>query len=274
MFWTERLNTMTASLATAPNTRLFGDFNQLPRIRSVVAVLTAEAEAFLATAFFSAPITNSIRLADRETEASGVKHNDSAGVRRSAESGGNVSPSGSDTSRPAPLAMDTTLTPEEQLEELVRDHLDAVYRVAYSVVRDNSLAEDVAQDAILKAWKALPTFRGDSSLRSWLLRITHNTAISTLRKRREEVRDPDLLPERETSMTTEHQVVDRLSMDAFEKALHQLDDLSRSIVVLREVEGLSYEEIATILEVGLPTVKTRLLRSRRVLAAALGEWRA
>lgn len=169
--------------------------------------------------------------------------------------------------------MSTDLTPEQQLEELVREHLDAVYRVAFSVVRDSALAEDVAQDAILKAWNALPTFRGESSLRSWLLRITHNTAISTLRKRREEVRDPNLLPEHASASTTERDVVDRLSIDAFEQALDQLDELSRSIVVLREIEGLSYDEIADILEVGLPTVKTRLLRARRVLASALEGWR-
>lgn len=171
------------------------------------------------------------------------------------------------------LTMQTDLTPEEQLEALVRDHLDAVYRVAYSVVRDAALAEDVSQDAILKAWNALPTFRGESTLRSWLLRITHNTAISTLRKRREEVRDPNLLPERESSSRTERQAVDRLSIDAFEEALNQLDELSRSIVVLREIEGLPYDEIAEILDVGLPTVKTRLLRARRVLAVALEGWK-
>lgn len=169
--------------------------------------------------------------------------------------------------------MQTDLTPEEQLEALVRDHLDAVYRVAYSVVRDAALAEDVSQDAILKAWTALPTFRGESTLRSWLLRITHNTAISTLRKRREEVRDPNLLPERESASRTEQQAVATLSIDAFEEALDQLDELSRSIVVLREIEGLPYDEIAEILDVGLPTVKTRLLRARRVLASALEGWR-
>lgn len=170
--------------------------------------------------------------------------------------------------------MDASLTPEQQLEALVREHLDSVYRVAYSVVRDNALAEDVAQDAILKAWNALPTFRGDSSLRSWLLRITHNTAISTLRRRREEIRDPDLLPERTSGTSTEKQVLDRITRTDFEEALGQLDELSRSIVVLREVEGLSYDEISDMLEVPLPTVKTRLLRARRVLAAALADWRA
>ncbi len=197
--------------------------------------------------------------------------NEKTGSRTSANSDNVTSTGGAGKS--AHEKMDAELTPEQQLEVLVRDHLDAVYRVAFSVVRDNALAEDVAQDAILKAWNALPTFRGDSSLRSWLLRITHNTAISTIRKRREELREPDLLPEHETLSSTEHQVLDRMSMSAFEDALNQLDELSRSIVVLREVEGLSYDEISDILEVPLPTVKTRLLRARRVLAAALSDWR-
>ncbi len=171
------------------------------------------------------------------------------------------------------VMTDTDSTPEELLDALVREHLDAVYRVAYSVVRDNALAEDVAQDAILKAWKALPTFRGDSSMRSWVLRITHNTAISTLRRRREEYRDPALLPEKESRSSTESEAVQHLSIDAFEGALDQLDELSRSIIVLREVEGLTYEEISDLVGVPLPTVKTRLLRGRRVLAAALSDWK-
>lgn len=171
------------------------------------------------------------------------------------------------------MDTETEASPEQLLDELVREHLDAVYRVAYSVVRDSALAEDVAQDAILKAWRALPTFRGDSSLRSWVLRITHNTAISTLRKRREELRDPAMLPEQESRSSTESEAVQSMSIDAFEEALNQLDELSRSIIVLREIEGLSYDEIAELVGVPLPTVKTRLLRGRRVLATALSDWK-
>ncbi len=171
------------------------------------------------------------------------------------------------------METSTEASPEQLLDELVREHLDAVYRVAFSVVRDSALAEDVAQDAILKAWRALPTFRGDSSLRSWVLRITHNTAISTLRKRREELWDPAMLPEQESRTSTEDEAVQHMSIDAFEEALDQLDELSRSIIVLREVEGLPYDEIAELVGVPLPTVKTRLLRGRRVLASALSDWK-
>ncbi len=162
----------------------------------------------------------------------------------------------------------------EELHQLVVDHGDAIYRLALSVVRDKSLAEDIAQETLIKAWLALPTFRGDSSLRGWVLRITHNTAISTIRRRRAVVIDPHDMPE--TPIKVERSVESRVQggvvMDDFVEALDLLDELSRSIVVLRELEGLSYDEISDVLEVPLPTVKTRLLRARRKLGAALREW--
>ncbi len=169
------------------------------------------------------------------------------------------------------LAMD----PADALAELTRRHADAVYRVALSVTRSHEQAEDVAQDALLKAWQALPTFRSDAPLKNWLLRITHNTAISALRKRRDIQLDPLDLPEAPAAahLSVEARVEDRVSIDAFEDALRQLDDLSRSVVVLREVEGMSYEEISHVLDVPLPTVKTRLLRARRLLATALEGWK-
>ncbi|MGI9607101.1 MAG: RNA polymerase sigma factor [Acidimicrobiales bacterium] len=170
------------------------------------------------------------------------------------------------------MTSPTPADPAEQLEDLVREHVDAMYRVAHSVVRDAALAEDVAQDAILQAWKSLDSFRGESSMRSWLLRIAHNTAISTLRRRREELRDPALLPEGTHQTNIEGSVVDTLSIDAFSDALGELDELSRSVIVLREVEGLSYDDISLVLSVPMSTVKTRLLRARRSLAVALDGW--
>ena len=130
-------------------------------------------------------------------------------------------------------------------------------------MRDRALAEDIAQETLVKAWLALPTFRGESSLRGWVLRIAHNTAISTIRRRRAVVIDPHELPEEMTNpnLSVEARVLDGAAMDDFVEALDTLDDLSRSIVVLRELDGLSYEEIAEVLDVPMPTVKTRLLRA-------------
>ncbi len=177
---------------------------------------------------------------------------------------------------PGPASGGTVETPVDDvgLEELMITHAEAAYRVALSVTRDPDLAEDVTQDAMLKAWQALPTFRGDSPLRNWVLRITHNTAISALRRRRDVLHDPSELPERATPRSVERQAHGRLALEAFGDALDELDEMTRSIVVLREIEALSYDEIAALLEVPLPTVKTRLLRARRRLAAALEGWRA
>lgn len=162
----------------------------------------------------------------------------------------------------------------DDLHKLVVDHGDAVFRIALSVVKDRALAEDVAQETMVKAWMALPNFRGDSSLRGWVLRIAHNTAISTLRQRRAVVLDPHTMPEDIdlTERSVEAKVQSGMVVQEFIDALDMLDELSRSIVVLRELEGLSYEEIADVLNVPMPTVKTRLLRARRKLSSALREW--
>lgn len=162
----------------------------------------------------------------------------------------------------------------EDLRLLVSEHSGAIYRVALSIVRDAALAEDVTQDTLIKAWQALPTFRGDSSLKSWVLRIAHNTAISTLRRRRDVLHDPTELPERPVTDSVEQKVQRRAALAQFETALDELDDLSRSIVVMRELEHLSYDDIAAALDIPLPTVKTRLLRARRTLANALQEWQS
>ncbi|MEZ5377115.1 MAG: RNA polymerase sigma factor [Acidimicrobiales bacterium] len=177
------------------------------------------------------------------------------------------------TGSPGERARASSGDPDD-LHQLVVDHGDAVFRLAYSVVRDRALAEDVTQDTMLKAWLALPSFRGDSSMRGWIMRIAHNTAISTLRSRRAFVTDPIDLPEAtdRPQQLPEHRVEQSQAMTDFEAALDTLDDLSRSVVVLREIEGLAYEEIARLLDVPLPTVKTRLLRARRKLASALREW--
>jgi len=164
----------------------------------------------------------------------------------------------------------------DDLAQLVNEHGDAIFRLALSVVKDRALAEDVAQETLVKAWLALPSFRGDSSLRGWVLRIAHNTAVSTLRRRRAILTDPHELPEEPMRIerSVESRVLSGAAMDDFVEALDTLDELSRSIVVLRELDGMSYEEIAEVLEIPMPTVKTRLLRARRRLGNALREWNA
>lgn len=160
-----------------------------------------------------------------------------------------------------------------QLEAIVIEHSAAVFRLAQSVVRDASLADDVTQETFIKVWKHLDDFRGDSSLRSWVLRIAHNTAVSTLRTIKDSATDPSKLPDDLDPIPTSRVVEGRLAADDLREALDELDDLTREIVVLREIEGMSYDEIALTLDVPIPTVKTRLLRARRRLAVTLEGWR-
>lgn len=162
----------------------------------------------------------------------------------------------------------------DELHHLVSNYSEAVYRLAYSMTKDRSLAEDISQETMVKAWLALPTFRGDASLKNWVLRIAHNTTISVLRSRKAVLVDPaDIIDTNPTATgSVEQKVQHGVAVEEFLDALNLLDDLSRSIIVLRELEGLSYEEITDVLQVPMPTVKTRLLRARRRLSVALKEW--
>lgn len=157
-------------------------------------------------------------------------------------------------------------------EQLVIDNRDAVYRMARAIVRDHSLAEDVAQDTLIKAWRGLPRFRGESSVRTWVLRICHNTALSMLRKRRDELLPTWELPD-SARHSVEGSVEMRSAMEHFQAGLLALDADSRAMVVLRDIEGLSYDDIAIALDLPVTTVRTKLFRARRALATTLEEWR-
>ena len=156
------------------------------------------------------------------------------------------------------------------LRRLFAEHGASVYRMARSVVRDPGLAEDVTQETFIRAWQHHESYRGDAPIRHWLLRIAHNLAVSTLRTIREESTDPGRLSSHD-AVHPDDVVADRLLID---EALGTLDPLSRAVVVLREVERLSYAEISDVLQVPMPTVKTRLFRARgRLRSTRTGETR-
>jgi RNA polymerase sigma-70 factor, ECF subfamily len=162
----------------------------------------------------------------------------------------------------------------KSLDDLFVGHGEAVYRVSLAILRDSSLAEDAVHDTVIKAWVGLDSFRGESSLRSWILQIAHNVCVSMMRRRREVSIAPGELPDRADSGhhgDVERTVVNRFDVERVWNALDDTEPVTRAVVVLREVEGLSYEEIAQVLGVSLPTVKTRLFRARRSLSKRLGE---
>ena len=151
---------------------------------------------------------------------------------------------------------------EDQIRELLEQHGPSVYRMARSVVRDQALAEDVVQETFIRAWQRVDSYRGDVPIRNWLLRIAHNVGVSTLRTVRDEATDPATLPDPAGTLGPASVVVDRMTII---DALDSLDVTARTLVVLREVEGLSYNEISQVLDLSLPTVKTRLFRARAQL---------
>jgi RNA polymerase sigma-70 factor, ECF subfamily len=154
-------------------------------------------------------------------------------------------------------------------ERLVERHRGRVYRVAARVVGPAD-ADDVAQDALLRAFHRLGSYTGRGSFRGWLLRITHHTALNTMARRRPEpVADPgdgddgDLvaLHEREPARL----LVESERRERLESKLTELRPEHRAVLVLRDLEGLPYDEIAEITEAPLGSVKGRLFRARREL---------
>jgi RNA polymerase sigma-70 factor, ECF subfamily len=168
------------------------------------------------------------------------------------------------------LARDTrlvSLATEGDLrafEELVELHRDVVVRVAARIVGRQD-AEDVSQDAFLRAFHRLRDFRGDAPFRAWLLRIAHNSALDHLAHRRAEPVDPETLDESETK--SQRLPAERLEVreriERLERKLRGLSPQHRVVLVLRDAEGLSYEEIADITSTPLGSVKGRLHRARR-----------
>jgi len=155
--------------------------------------------------------------------------------------------------------------------ELVRRHQDFVYGAALRVVRNPVLAEDVAQEAFVRAYKALPDFRGQAQVRSWLYRIATNLALNAVSRRREYPQDS--MPEVATQRGPERETELALMRDDLESAIAELSPDLREALVLREFDGLSYQEIAKRLDLPLNTVRTRILRARRGLRSEMEGWR-
>ena len=153
-------------------------------------------------------------------------------------------------------------------EELVRRHRGRAYRVALRVCGNSADAEDVAQDAFVRAWRALPGFRGDAAFTTWLYRIVTNLAVNRVRRRREDpTADPPDPPRSDLDPAARIEAAERL--DVALAALAALTPEQRACFVLREVEGLPYEEIAEVLETTVAAVKQRLFRARAHVAAVL-----
>ena len=161
--------------------------------------------------------------------------------------------------------VDRTLAGDLQaFEALVERHRDVVFRVAARIVGRDT-AEDVSQDAFLRAFHRLHRFRGDAPFRAWLLQIAHHAAIDAVRRGRVEVEDADAAedaPEPDAQRLPAERLERRERAERLEIKLRRLRYEHRAVLVLRDLEGLSYEQIAVATETPVGTVKGRLHRAR------------
>ena len=161
----------------------------------------------------------------------------------------------------------------ERFEEAVLPHLDAAYSLARWLTRNDQDAQDVTQEACLRAFRFFDGYQG-GNMRAWLLTILRNTCYTWLHQNRrgdstelfnEEIHSPEV----SGGPDPEIQVLAGADKETLRRALEELPDAFREALVLRELEGLSYKEIADVTSVSLGTVMSRLARARARLRESL-----
>ncbi|KAB2892514.1 MAG: sigma-70 family RNA polymerase sigma factor [Kofleriaceae bacterium] len=173
----------------------------------------------------------------------------------------------------------------KEFEATALPHLDALYGTAYRLARNPRDAEDLVQEALLRAYRFWETFEKDSNCKAWLLRILTNTFINEYqRKRRQrEVLDAATAEQSATDGVLVHEgaqaqkspegmMLERSVSDDVQRALDALPADFRTAVVLCDVEGLAYKEIAEVMDCPVGTVMSRLFRGRRLLQQSLAQF--
>ena len=162
----------------------------------------------------------------------------------------------------------------KRFEQTVLPHLDAAYNLARWLTRNDQDAQDVTQEACLRAFRFFDGYQG-GNMRAWLLIIVRNTCYTWLHKNRapgsNEAFDEEIhSPEFSGGASPEIQVLAVADQETVRRALEELPDVFREVLVLREIEGMSYKEIADVASVSLGTVMSRLARARTRLRQSLG----
>lgn len=177
------------------------------------------------------------------------------------------------------LAAKARAGDRDAFEQLVLTYQNRVYTLALRLTGDREEARDLAQEAFLRAWQGLPSFRGDSGFSTWLHRLTTNVCLDFLRRRtRQREHEPgvslddETVPEPADCSQDPQLRLERAELArTVERGLAALPEHYRQALVLRELSGLRYQEIAAALGVDMGTVKSRLARARVLMAKFLTE---
>lgn len=159
----------------------------------------------------------------------------------------------------------------EAFSRLVDAHREVAYRTAYWILRDADDALDVTQEAFLRAYRSLNRFAGRSSFRTWLRRIATNAALDRRQRRLREPELPETLQVADDSPGAAERLAREETRALVRQAIDELPPASRAAVVLRDVHGLSYAEIAETLRIPKGTVMSRIHKGRQILRRKLAD---
>lgn len=171
---------------------------------------------------------------------------------------------------------------QEDFEDEIIPHLDAMYNFALRLTSDPNDAEDLVQDTIVKAFRFFSSYEKGTNAKAWLFRILKNSYINNYRKKSKQPNQVDydevssfyetIRADRTDTSDLEDRMFRELIDDDISNALEELPEDFRTVVLLCDVEGFTYEEIANMLDVPIGTIRSRLHRGRNLLKAQLMEY--
>ena len=182
--------------------------------------------------------------------------------------------------------MTSTVTTREDFTNDAMQHAPQLFSTAMRMTRNRSDAEDLVQETFIKAWRSFATYQQGTNLRAWLFRIMTNTYINKYNAQQRKPTETELddveelflykrlgsVDQSQLSQSAEDQMLSLFTDDEVKKALEELPEQFRITVLMSDVEGFSYKEIAEILEIPLGTVMSRLHRGRKAMQKMLYEY--
>lgn len=166
----------------------------------------------------------------------------------------------------------------DAMEALLAQYEKRIYNISLRVTGNETDAFDAAQEALIKIYKSIASFRGTASFSSFVYRLTVNTCIDFLRKRKNDIsieaslEDGLSFEDKNNTDDPEKAYLNSDLNDKIQQALQKLDEEHRVLIVLKDIQGFSYEEIAQVLKLSMGTVKSRLFRGREKLKKALANY--